>query len=381
MTESIIKFLEKLKAEILTQYSRGLENISGHNGPYKDDETGVRAQAHLIVLLSNLDRSIQEKESEGLVRKLVMDLLSSPHRLDVVVFNQRTKSGKDEVNGVIGFAWIMEAMSCAYEVYQNEEAKAFLQTAEDGLRFNNKRCLWYRPVLKDNKYYHTIDETFNHQLWLAYALVYKSAVLKQEVSANVAAFFKRLDSHMRVRSSGMVKHALQNTSTPSLRLRHILKSAKDVLSATLKGKSFKYKEYGYHLFNMYAFARMADLGYESLFTNNPNFVKAKKFCLSDKLYHELLTNRDAEDFYMRGNDSGMPYNRYGLPYNVAGFEFLYVNKVLELGAEDKIEQKYLEAQLNCYGLKTNGQNSTGDFITEDIVNLMLRSYELSLILH
>ncbi len=381
MTESIIKFLEKLKAEILAQYANGIENISGHNGPYKDVETGVRAQAHLIVLLSNLDKSKQSTESKALVGKLVSDLLSSPHRLDTIVFNQRTKPGKDEVNGVIGIAWIMEAMCCAYEVYKNEKAKAFLETAEDGLRFNTKRGLWYRPVLKDNKYYNTIDETFNHQLWLAYALVYKSAVLKQEVSANVATFFKKLNGLMKVQSSGMVKHALENTSTPQLQLRHILKSAKDGLNALLKGKSFKYKEYGYHLFNMFAFARMVDLGYGSLFNTTPAYVKAKKFCLSKTLYQELITNRDGADFYMRGNDSGMPYNRYGLPYNVAGLEFLYVNKAIGLGADESLQQKYFDAQLSCYGMKANENTRTENYITEDLPNLMLRSYELSFILN
>jgi hypothetical protein len=381
MTESIIKFLEKLKAEILAKYADGLENISGHNGPYKDVETGVRAQAHLIVLLSNLDKSKQSTESLALVGKLVSDLLNSPHRLDTIVFNQRTKPGKDEVNGVIGIAWIMEAMCCAYEVYKNQEAKAFLEKAEDGLRFNTKRGLWYRPVLKDSKYYNTIDETFNHQLWLAYALVYKSAVLKQEVSANVATFFKKLNGLMKVHGSGMVKHAIVNASTPQLQARHILKSAKDGFNALLKGKSFKYKEYGYHLFNMFAFARMVDLGYGSLFSTTPAYVQAKKFCLSQTLYQELITNKDNTDFYMQGKDSGLEYNRYGLPYNVAGFEFLYVNHALELGADKQLQQKYFDAQLNCYGLIEYMKKGTGNYTTEDLPNLMLRSYELSFILN
>lgn len=381
MTESIIKFLEKLKDDILTQYASGLENISGHNGPYKDKETGVRAQAHLIVLLSNLDRANNNKEHEPLVSKLISELLNSHHRLDTIVFNQRTKPGKDEVNGVIGLAWIMEAMCCAFEVYENEFAKHFLETAEDGLRFNTKRSLWYRPVLRDNKYYNTIDETFNHQLWLAYALVYKSTVLKQPLSANVQSFFKNLNGLMKVQSSGMVKHALVNTSTPQLKLRQFLKTTKDSLIALVNGKTFKYKEYGYHLFNMFAFARMAELGQGALFANTPAFIKAKKFCADPKLFKELTTNRDGTDFYMRGNNSGLPYNRYGLPYNVAGFEFLYANKALDLGVHASIQKQYFDAQMSCYGITTNGEGETEKYITEDLPNLMLRSYELSYMLN
>ncbi len=381
MRDAILKFLEGQKTQILAQYQQGLDHISGHNGPYKDAETGVRAQAHLIVLLANLDKSKQTIESKALVAKLVLDLLDSPHRLDTIVFNQRSKPGKDEVNGVIGIAWIIEAMCGAYEVYQNKDARAFLELAEDELRFNKKRGLWYRPVLKDNKYYHTIDETFNHQLWLAYALVYKSSVLKLEMSANCQTFFTKLPTMMRVHGTGLVRHALVNNATPTLQLRHLLKSAKNRLNALLHGKSFKYKEYGYHLFNMQAFARMADLGYASLFSQTHAFIMAKKFCLSEKLFEELMCNRDSADFYMRNNDSGMPYNRYGLPYNVAGFEFLYVNKALGLGASQSVQQKYYEAQLSCYGKADGASPGNQGYITEDVPNLMLRSYELSFILN
>lgn len=377
MTNSIIQFLEKQAAEIVARYKQGVEYISGHNGPYKDVETGVRAQSHLIVLLTNLDKSKGENQYKALVEELVENLLGSKHRLDTIVFNQRTKPGKDEVNGVIGIAWIMEAMCCAYEYYRNEDARIFLSSAEQSLRFNKRRAVWYRPVLEDNKYYHTIDETFNHQLWLAYALVYKSTVLKEELSPEVLSFFKNLDTLMRVHNSGLVKHGLLNVSTVKLRTRHLLKSGRDKLIAILKRKSFTYKEYGYHLFNMYAFARIADLGHVKLFSHSLSFKKAKAFCLSSSLYKELTINKDDGDFYMRGNDSKMPFNRYGMPYNVSGFELIYVDDALQLGMEKDTLEKYYEAQLTCYGLTPSLELNGKEVITEDLPNLMLRSYELS----
>ena len=374
--KEIFNFLDNQKEILLAIYNeKGVLGLCGHNGPYMDKETGVRAQSHLIILLSNLDRVGKNRIYESKVNEIISSIFTSSFRLDQIVFVQRVKPGKDEVNGVIGIAWVIEALCAAYEVYKNNEAKAFLEKVEDNICFNSDRGLWYRPVDLNSKYINTIDETFNHQLWLAYALVYKCTVLEQPLSANLQNFFKRLNGLMNVYRSGLVKHSLQNKSTVKQFLRNILKINKDRLSALIEGKSLKYKEYGYHLFNLYAFARIADLGHSTLFSHIPGFIKAKKYCLNTKLLKELLTNRDSTDFYIRGNNSGMPYNRYGFPYNVAGFEFLYINEVLGLGANKSVLKEYFENQLNCYGISANKM-----YITEDLSNLLLRSYELSFIL-
>jgi len=380
--KEIFDFLDEQKEILLKIYNdKGSQGLRGHNGPYKDQETGIRGQAHLVVLLSNLDRARHEKVHESIVIKLVNDILNSSYRKDKIVFIQRNKPGKDEINGVIGIAWIIEAMSCAVEVYGIESAKHFLSTVEDSLQFDLKRSLWYRPDVCSSKYTNTIDETFNHQLWLAYSLIYSSKVLGAPISSNVRAFFHRLNLNMLVRNDGLIGHQVGVNDTIFNALKHQVKLWRNVFLSLVAKRSLRYKEYGYHLFNMYAFARIENLGFGFLFHQNRGFKKAILFCTKDVLLKSLLINRDRVDFYIRDNDSGLMYNRYGFPYNVSGFEFLYVNKVFNLNCQKILETEYWEAQLNCFGIidKTNVNKSK--IISEDELNLFLRSYELSNVLN
>jgi hypothetical protein len=377
----ILKFLNKQKEILLAIYTeKGSIGLCGQNGPYKDQETGIRGQAHLIVLLSNLDKACKCRIHESIVIKLVNDILTSPYRNDKVVFIQRNKPGKDQVNGVIGIAWIIEAMSCAVEVYGLEAAREFLSIVEDGLKFDFNRALWYRPDVVSSKHYNTIDETFNHQLWLAYSLIYKSKVLDYPLSSSLSVFFERLNLNMVVGVNGLLKHHVGVNSNMFNIVKHKFKNFKKNFIATATCRSLKYKEYGYHLFNLYAFSRIENLGFGGLFSQNLNFKKILFYCSSNELLRNLMKNQDSGDFYMKDNNSGLIYNRYGYPYNVSGFEFLYVNRVFDIIQNPMTELEYWKAQLRCYDFDENGNTLKLGKVTEDEINLLLRSYELSYVL-
>ncbi len=374
--EGSFNFLTLILKSLTIDFSTK-EGIAGVNGPYRDAETGVRAKAHMIALLSNLDRAGNTKQHQQQVEGLVTSLLESEHRLAFSVFEQRKKPGKDEVNGVIGIAWIIEAMCCAYQTYGTKEAKIFLQKIEGELNFNTNRALWTRPVLPDNKYYKTIDETFNHQLWLAYGLVFKAKALGEPLSANVQAYFDNLNRSFKIHNSGLIIHAVHYSSSLKSKVKTMLKSLRDGVQVRLLGKTKKYKENGYHLFNMFAFARMADLGYADLFAANTRFKKALEYTQSSTLLAGLCNNEDEQDFYKIEPFSNLPYNRYGFPYNVAGLEFVYVDKVLDLKVSKKVKECYWESQMKCYD---QGKLEDPVLLTEDVPNLYLRAYELSFVL-
>lgn len=371
------RFIEFVLAQIHSVKATDSNFLAGHNGPYRDKETEIRGLAHTIALLSNLDYAEHKMKYQDEVAGLVDKLLSSKNRDGYGTFKQRLKPGKDEVNGVIGIAWVIEGLCCAYRTYENEKAKEFLLSIEEELNFDKVRNLWTRPVGKESKYYNTIDETFNHQLWLAYALVYKSCVLNQEPSQNLRLFFKNIEDSFSVYSSGLVVHAIIHNRGLKRKVRNLLKALRDWQRINLKGQTKKYKENGYHLFNMYAFARMAHLGYDSLFKNSKKFNTALRYCTSQELWNRLNINEDRKDFYQLDPPSGLPFNRYGFPYNVAGFEFLYVKKVFSLDIDESLAKKYWKTQLSCYGLDENADKG---YLTEDRANLLLRAYELSFLM-
>ena len=363
------------KIDLLVQRS---EFENGHNGPYKDEETDVRKLAHLLVLYSNIIKSnlLPDRNDLKPRLKLILDqLLNNENYKSGAYFRCRIKPGKDEVNGVIGVAWVIEGLCAAYEVLEDQNILIFLNEIINGIKFNKERGLWERPTYIDSNK-SGIDETFNHQLWLAYALVYYYKVAKKEVSIDLKNFFSNLDKHLNTHQDGLIKHAIENKNGSKNKLKNYLKKWKISLESMLKGKSTRYKENGYHLFNMYAFSRISNLGFDNLFWNSINFQKTLKYVSSKKLLEELISNKERKDYYSISTPSFLKYNRYGFPYNVAGFEFLYVDKVFKLKLE-YLSGKYLNNQLQVYGYSIESNKFKENIQSEDELNLFLRSYELS----
>ena len=371
------KFLREsfTKIDLLVQ-SNEFEN--GHNGPYRDEETDVRKLAHLLVLYSNIIKSNLLPERNDLIPrlKLILDqLLNNENYKSGAYFRCRLKPGKDEVNGVIGVAWVIEGLCAAYEVLEDQNILIFLEEIINAIKFNQQRNLWERPTyINTNK--SGIDETFNHQLWIAYALIYYSKVTNKEILLDVKSFFSNLDKHLTIHQDGLIKHALENKYGNKNRLKSYLKKWKISLESKLKGKTTRYKENGYHLFNMFAFARIYYLGFDSLFVNSINFQKALNYVSSKKLLKELSSNKENTDYYPISTPSLLKYNRYGFPYNVAGFEFIYVDKVFKLKLEH-LSGQYLSNQIQVCGYNIEFNKFKENMQSEDELNLLLRSYELS----
>ncbi|AUC14168.1 hypothetical protein BTO06_02945 [Tenacibaculum sp. SZ-18] len=348
---------------------------NGHNGPYKDEETDVRKISHLLVLYANALKSGLDIEARLKIEELKEALINSEYYKGKAYFKSRNKPGKDEVNGVIGIAWVMEGLCAAYEVLKEEKILIFLENIVESLNFNKERGLWERPthLVTDKS---GIDETFNHQLWLAYAIIYYFKVANKEVSDDVKEFFIKLDVNLRIHKEGLIVHSLKNRIGLKNKLKDLLKSIKVYVKSRIKGTTTKYKENGYHLFNMFAFSRIESLGYGYLFKDSRKIRKALIYSSGDHLYNELSSNLEETDYYSIALSSCLNYNRYGFPYNVSGFEFLYVNKIFNL-KKDVLANKYFKKQKEVYGYKDEKNKFVEKMKTEDEINLLLRVYELS----
>lgn len=370
----LLEFIEQIlkKNTNLLNYEK-LKN--GHNGPYRDKETNIRKLAHLLVLYSNLKKNgIYEIDIEH-IRKIKNAILKSENYKGGAYFKFRNKSGKDEVNGVIGVAWVIEGLCSSYEVLKDKDILFFVENLINCLKFNNHRKLWERPVNNENDKY-GVDETFNHQLWLAYAIIYYSKIANKELPKDVKLFFTYLDTHLLIHKEGLIKHALKNKSNIKSSFKQFLKDAKLNLKSKLYLTTTKYKEDGYHLFNMFSFARLKALGYEDLFMTSKKFQRALKYCESKTLIESLLINKDLNDYYKIEPVSNLEINRYGFPYNVSGFEFFYVSQIFNL-KNNLLKEKYLNTQLNVYGFNSKSKTIEKEFKTEDKTNLLLRLYELT----
>ncbi len=351
---------------------------NGHNGPYRDNETDVRKTAHLMVFYANVIKSNLYSDSTQIRNQLVNfknSLINNSNYKGGAYFRCRIKPGKDEVNGVIGIAWVIEGLCASYEVLQDDEILVFLDKIVKSLKFNKLRSLWERPV--NSKLDKTgVDETYNHQLWLGYALVYYAKVSRTELLEEVKSFFFNVDIHLNVRKSGLIVHGLKNKTTLKNKVKTILKDFKIYVLSKKNKTTTAYKENGYHLFSVFAFARIKDLGFENLFSSSLKVQKAVSYASNKELYAFLTSNKEETDYYAIKTTSNLENNRYGFPYNVSGFEFVYINLIFNLKTAS-LGKKYFDKQLEVLGFTKQNNYFTNDTLTEDSINLFLRVYELS----
>ena len=86
----------------------------GCNGPYHDSETPVRNTAHwLITMLKAFEISQAKPDFIDSAWRAVQYLLSPSARPMNATFFCRTNPEKDFCNGVIGQAWVIEALAIA----------------------------------------------------------------------------------------------------------------------------------------------------------------------------------------------------------------------------------------------------------------------------
>ena len=330
------------------------------NGPYRDPETEIRLIAHRITLLCNVykynDSSIEIFES---IEYYCQKLISSKFNKGKGYFQCRESSLKDETNGTIGLAWVLEGLSAGYEITKDLEIKKTLHSILDNLSFDQDQSLWFKPTHKDDR--KEIDFTFNHQLWLAYGIAFANDVLKTKKNIQVLHFLSNLDNILSIRNSGRIQQAITTRG-----VNGFIKKVKTSIKIIYRLRFTKYKEDGYHLFNLVAFARLHQLGYGELFVKEKWFSKCTKYALSKNLLNSLSQNKEQKDLYKLAQSSGLPFNRYGFPYNVSGLEFLYIVKVFNLKSSDLL-QRYLQTQMICFK----------DNITEDKEILNHRIYEFT----
>ena len=250
----------------------------GHNGPYLHPETPIRNTCHLVTFISNIlssgdDLQHLKPELDKLVSYLVKD-------------NPYYKSGQyilrgqanDTCNGVIGDAWIIEAFSACLP-YVNNDNKQRIESALDEIlsrmQFSRDNSYAYRYDYYKKKM--SADFTYNHQLWLASALV----ELKDVKSQHFVESF--LDASMSkvftLRKNGLINHLYHGSS-----LKNLLNRAMYFRAENKNFQKVDYKERGYHLFNLFAFAKIYTHKRDHKFLSLIKFSIALNYLTQEFLY-------------------------------------------------------------------------------------------------
>lgn len=343
----------------------------GHNGPYYDPQTPVRVVAHEIFIFAYLYKYSQNDYFLDLMKANAEYLMSEDALPMGKVFYCRKTPYKDLSNGVIGQAWAIEGLVKAYEIFK--EDKYLIKAVEvfKNHPFDFDKGVWY--TLNVDGSIRGIDGTFNHQLWFA-AVGFQILSVKEdtEIKETCDRFMNRVSKLHAVYRNGLIKHPLRSRGIRAL-VSKALRIYKLFRNSLLK-KTFKYKENGYHLFNLYGFALIKKYGGHFSFFDSKMFQQELTYALSQDLVKGLEESKIEKDIHIMKNIKYPNVNIYGFPYNSPAFELPFiVDQFLKPTKENK-------ELIDYYWLKqmdiTYDANEKGFFKnTEDPITLNARFYE------
>ena len=319
--------LQSIDSAIVQQRADG-SFPGGHNGPYRDVETPVRNTAHWLFAIARAYRLTGINRYHVAGEAALGYLFSTAARPMGATFFCRRNPNKDFSNGLIGQAWVVEALLEAAVAFDHSEAVDLAFSTISLHPFDQKRRLWLRVNVDGS--WSGIDNTFNHQLWFASAV---ALVLELHSSPAINEDLERFlgwvgGGGLRVSNAGRIIHHIPHPSTTVRSLRCVNRTLSPLRSMQ-EIKRLRHKEIGYHAFNMYAFGILRSVRNDLGLWGSAQFQKALRFLLS------------------RQYESGLRCNKYGYPYNPAGFEAAYTLSQFPglLGAKtDEHVRRFVERQ-------------------------------------
>lgn len=327
----------------------------GQNGPYRDPETPVRNTAHWLITLL---KAFQISGDVGLreAARAAGDYLTSDSCRPLgATFLCRTNPDKDFSNGLVGQAWVIEALVAGGEQLRKP---AWLDLAGDVFRlhpFDREVGLW-RVVNVDGSH-RSYDLTFNHQLWFAACGSLIPKVHSLAITEQVTTFLERAASaHLRRGSRrGRIAHDLRGIGwsyelwrkSKFLRHPHHSRQAQRIMRS---------KEIGYHAFNLYALALL------------------KQRIPHHGVWRSGLLRRPLQYVRTRQFLDGLDSSEFAYSYNPTGFEVAFAGEVLDPEGEGSHERRrwWIERQLARTYNRRDGLLSAG---TTDPATLAARLYQ------
>ncbi len=344
----------------------------GRNGPHRDVETPVRATSHWIQTLLKAHETTRQPALRDAAARAAAYLTGSAVRPHGATFWCRTNAGKSSCNGLIGQAWVIEALDAAADSLEESRYRGLAGEIFELHPFEPAEGLW-RIVDIDGRP-GPIDRTFNHQVWFAAAAALLDATPTGTIGRQVHGFLDAVTKrHLRVAPSGRIVHRMAGPAAsppgessgrrrvagvlnPRFGARRVAQS----LFWTARRWADRPRQIrlavGYHAFNLHGLALIRQRVPAHPLWTTPRFRAALRF-----------VNDDA---YVRA----LERNVYGYPYNPVGFEVAFALQAF--GAPDASDHRsdawWVARQLSRTYDWTTGLLTRG---TDDPVTLAARLYE------
>ena len=365
MSEKYDIIIRNVGQNLIKEYEENGIVKCGINGPYDDPETRVRNLSHLIIITAIEIISFGKEHYIDVLNNMGAELLSL--RESSGLYIMREKEGKDLCNGVIGHAWVIEALIYLYKVTKDTKYVSVADEIASFHVFEYNIGLWSRPQVKADD--NGIDYTLNHQLWYAASLCELNEVkMDAKYQKEILRFLDCLKTNMHLSTKGKVAHNIYSRLGFKARVKNYIKEKVNYLAEMLGCSSMSYKEEGYHLFNIMALSRIIRLFPEHNFFKSKKFNRSVMYCNTDEFKKGLMNSNYKLDKSLHNcitNETERDINIYGYPYNVPGFEMPYCAFVLNHKIDPSVCNQIIKMQfdltydieLKCFKKKCHDSNT------------------------
>lgn len=343
----------------------------GHNGPYYDKELPLRNTGHILMLLLKAYKLSGKDVYLKAALRALSYITAGERRPMGATFWVRNNPQKDFSNGLIGQAWVIEALAYAAQGLGDDSLNKLAEEVFLLHPFDETTGRW--QVVNVDGSYDPVDMTFNHQLWFAAAgsFLQGNEVVKEQVQQ----FMDKLDSNLQVYDNGLIVHSLGGSGHEKQsfkkRLKQLIKAQLLERGKALYENEVINKAIGYHAFNTYGFSLLYSNTKGHRFWKSKTFSRILDFLLTD------LFSDGLDHFVANSAQKGkiLPFNRFGYSYNPPGFEVALTAQTFKEhfgGDYEKLIGVWLGRQIEkTFDPKSKLMNRQ----TDDGVTLAARIYE------
>lgn len=293
--------------------------VPGHNGPHGHLDTPVRNTSHYLIIYAYLYKTTLDKKYKEICEKFLNYILYKQKESVSGAIKCMESDSFDHLNGLIGQAWVIEALIYYYETFKDIRCLEASKKIFYSQKYDYQMHVWSRVELDGTDI--GIDYAYNHQVWFA-ACSYKLAeyLNDKEIDFMIKDFLtKGVERDFRIYSDGLLRHtiAVKSRSCRKEKLKRVIKILLSPLKKCNPRKfDYKYIERAYHIFDMYGFSIL-----EEHYGDLPFF--------SSNVYKKALSLANDIVFYNNNNNvlsSDKPFNVYSYSYNSPVFEYQFIAK-------------------------------------------------------
>jgi hypothetical protein len=321
--------------------------VAGNNGPYRYEDTNVRNTGHWLIIYTFLWKKYKIESYKVIAERFGDYLIEEQKKSKSGAIKCMLGDKFDHLNGLIGQAWVIEALIYAFNAYGDNKYLECAIKIFNSQEFDNKVGYWQRVELDATNIGY--DPTLNHQVWFVIAGL---MILKEReivhIREQVNIFLNRLENdYFGVYPDGLIKHYGVKGRPNKLPLNIRLKIAiKDLCYPMRKINPNKYdsktQEKGYHLFELYGYAVMKQYIPDYKLYKKAEFMKAVSFAIDTQKLNEMLNISPV----LQGKIAPLTgMNRFAYGYNSPAFEYPLVKKMFFSHQNDKAEKELFDIQV------------------------------------